>query len=201
MKSPALFLFFVIFHTQLISQTNNSLLNRKITLQAVDQPVLKILKQIEEQVPLHFSFNPQKVDVMKRMTVSFENKKISEIIFVLFTKNHITYIMKGNYIILSSIPEPTHLEGRPAHSNEKKSNLKAIVPKSVLPPVTDTVFKFKYLNSGSVFLPTDRNKGKDSMPIPAIVPEHLQLINDDSVILWLKNEDTVTTAPLALPEE
>jgi hypothetical protein len=172
----------------------------KITLHVVNQPISNILKQIEEQVPLHFSFNPQKIDVTKRLTVSFENKKIGKIIFALFTTNHITYIIKGNYIILSPIPEPAHLKARATQIRDKKRNLKSVVTKSVPTLVADTVFKFKYLNSRSTFLPTDMNNDTDNTPIPAIAPEHLQLINDDSVILWLKEENTTTAPTLALPE-
>lgn len=89
-------LFFLQGHSQ---NSQASPLEREVSLFATNEPISKILKQVEKQAHLSFSYNSMIIDDTKRISGSFKNKKVEEVINVLFD-NKIKCKAKENHVIL-----------------------------------------------------------------------------------------------------
>ncbi|HNW53726.1 MAG TPA: hypothetical protein PKN21_05605, partial [Bacteroidales bacterium] len=62
-------------------------LDKKITIEAHNQPLGEVIKQISEKSGIMFAYNPQAIPVAKKITVVARNTSLSAIFEKVFTVN------------------------------------------------------------------------------------------------------------------
>jgi len=75
-------------------------LNKKITIEAYDQPLGEVIKQIAEKGNILFSYNPESLPTDKKITVVARNTPISKIFEKVFTANGIDFTVSEKQVIL-----------------------------------------------------------------------------------------------------
>jgi hypothetical protein len=166
-------LLLLITFKQVSSQNDQaSVLNQKITIEAQHETVRTILKQIEKQTHLGFSYDSNVIDSKKKRTVSYKRKTVSEIISLLFD-NKVKCKVKGNNIILYTEPVvPLHHVDSQRLSKPAKAS-------------TDTSVRYFI----DMIVPTSSGKDSvirtESIEVPA---SHILKIKDDTTILLLKKD-------------
>lgn len=154
-----------------------SVLNQKITIEARQETIRNILKQIEKQIHLGFTYDSKIIDAQKKRTVSFIKKPLSEVISTLFN-NDVKCKVKGNYIILyKDLVLPSLYPTKSA-----AANLKTVTPKSSKNGAdTATLYYIDMIVPG--FSGKDSVVRTDSIKVPA---SHFIQIKDDTTILIIK---------------
>jgi hypothetical protein len=173
----SLLLLLITFKQVDLQNDEVSILNRKITLEARQETIRTILKQIEKQVHLGFTYDSKIIDPTKKRTVSFKKKTISEVISILFDST-VKCKVKGNYIILYKDP------GVPTSPVQKNNNhtIKKAIPKSLKNGAdTSTLYYIDMIVPG--FSGKDSVVRTDSIKVPA---SHFIQIKDDTTILIIK---------------
>lgn len=93
----SLWLLLKCFSISLFGQT--PVLQRTITLQATEESVESVLKKIALQAAISFSYNPQKIDIRRLVTLSIKNRPLAEALYLLFQES-VSYKLKGKYVLL-----------------------------------------------------------------------------------------------------
>lgn len=75
-------------------------LDKKISLEVHDQPLEKVIKQIEDKGDILFSYNPQNLPVDKKITLVARNLPLTKIFEKVFTANGIEYTVSEKQVIL-----------------------------------------------------------------------------------------------------
>ena len=75
-------------------------LNRKISIDATDQPLGEVIRQISETGKIYFSYNSQKIPVGLRITFRAKDMPVREILDEVLKKNGIDYFTLENQVIL-----------------------------------------------------------------------------------------------------
>ena len=75
-------------------------LDKKITLEAHNQPLGEVIKQISAKSGIMFAFNPQVIPVAKKITVVERNTSLSVIFEKVFTANGIEYVVTEKQVVL-----------------------------------------------------------------------------------------------------
>jgi len=75
--------------------------NTKLTLNLTNVTVANVLEEIQNNSEFYFLFNAKLVDVDREVSISMEDKKISEILTVLFTGTGVNYLVYDRQIILT----------------------------------------------------------------------------------------------------
>jgi hypothetical protein len=181
-------------------------LEKKITLTVENEAVCNVLKLIENQVKLSFSYNSQLFDGTKRISVSFKEKKITEVISVLFD-NKILCRVAGKYIILYRNAQLNNMSSVSAEKivvlkdpvkkealrkeTVKKEVMEAIAVYDLLKENVNTIHQNDSSVSTISVIPDSTGilKNNNLFSVPTLV-----LINNDSTILMLNNPDS-THAP------
>ena len=84
------------------AQSDIPFLERKITIQSINQKPEEILRLIEKQGGFTFSFDPQVVQGQKEIVMDHKNKPVREVLDKLFD-GQVSYKEKGKHIILFRI--------------------------------------------------------------------------------------------------
>ncbi len=86
-------------------------LNKKITIEAHDQPMGEVIKQISEKGNILFSYNPESLPTDKKITIVARNTPLSVIFEKVFTANGIDFSVSEKQVILKpgkkSLPPKT----------------------------------------------------------------------------------------------
>jgi hypothetical protein len=171
-------LLLLIAFKQVAAQNDQAaVLNQKITIAVQNETTRVLLKRIEKQTHLGFSYDSKTIDADKKQTVSFKNKTLPEIISILFD-GKVKCKVKGNNIILYSDPA--------AHPAFKKSThgMKKIVPNLKSPKTrADTTFLYYIDMIVPGFSGKDSVIRTDSIKVPST---HFLQIKDDTTILLIK---------------
>jgi hypothetical protein len=182
LKFRLLLLLILITFQQASSQNNQaSILNQKITIEAQNETTRMLLKRMEEQIHLGFSYDAKIIDSKKNRTVSFKEKTLPEIISLLFD-DKVKCMVKGNNIVLYKAPGPIH----PASQQSKKGTPSG-------PPPFSKASKTKADTSVRYFIDmiVPGSSGKDSVvrtdsiEIPA---SYYPKVKDNKTILLLKRD-------------
>lgn len=72
----------------------------KISIEAHNQPLGEIIKQISEKGNILFSYNPELIPVTKKISLSEKNTALTEIFSKVFTANGIDYFISEKQVIL-----------------------------------------------------------------------------------------------------
>jgi len=75
-------------------------LDKKITIEAHNQPLGEIIKQVGEKGNILFSYNPNTIPIDKKITVVAYNTPLSKIFVTVFTANGIDYTITEKQVIL-----------------------------------------------------------------------------------------------------
>lgn len=75
-------------------------LDKKITIEAHDQPLGKVIEEISKKGDILFSFSPQSIPVDKKITIIARNTSLHKIFDRVFTSNGIEYIVSEKQVIL-----------------------------------------------------------------------------------------------------
>lgn len=93
-----------------------------------DRSIEEVLTEIESKTEFHFLFSDQTLDISKRVNISIENKKITEILDVLFKNTDVVYTLMDKHIVLSKASKE---EKRAAINNVKQQTQKKIAGKVI----------------------------------------------------------------------
>lgn len=85
-------------------------LEREVNIRVANEPLKEVLNRIAVQAGIQFSYNPQKIQVNKNVSVSIQHKPLRLALNILF-KGTVQFKQKGNYVILS--PVAVHTENAP----------------------------------------------------------------------------------------
>jgi hypothetical protein len=95
-------------------------LDKKISLDARNQPLGDVIKQISEKGDILFSYNPQIIPVNKKITCIAHNTSLQNIFDKVFTSNGIDYVISEKQVILKlSQKEPIATPITPVQSIHK----------------------------------------------------------------------------------
>jgi hypothetical protein len=94
----------IFVHHEVSSQNKPSYLDSKITIGFSSERTDVALKKIAQEAGFNFSYKSSLIDESRRITVSFENVSVREILDQLFEKK-IQYKVRGKYIILTKAPQ------------------------------------------------------------------------------------------------
>lgn len=85
-------------------------LEREVNIRVANEPLKEVLNRMAVQAGIQFSYNPQKIQVNKNVSVSIQHKPLRLALNMLF-KGTVQFKQKGNYVILS--PVAVHTEKAP----------------------------------------------------------------------------------------
>lgn len=133
--------FLLSFGNSFGQKENNSVLEKKITLQATSETIASILDQISAQTKVFFSYDAQLIEAERKTDISVADKSIREVLDTLFD-SHFEYKVLGDQVVIAK-PESDQLK--------KKADDVSARPKVI-------IFKGKV---------TDREE-KDALPYSSI---------------------------------
>jgi TonB-linked SusC/RagA family outer membrane protein len=68
-------------------------------------PLSTVIKQVEDVAKVHFSYNPQDIDLNHKITLDVSNKDISQVVELIARQMNINYKIAGETIMLQAIKE------------------------------------------------------------------------------------------------
>lgn len=197
-RRALLLIIILIVHKSVAQQHSGSPLEKKITLQAVNEPILHVLQKIEKQAHVNFSYNSSVIDSTKRITIYFKDKSIEDALLSIFS-NRIKYKVIGSYIILvrndeTSINSPNKIPANGNAFHEKQNTVKPAITNKARNTPADTTARNK-INSDvhhtrpDTLLQSTKNTTHDSAALKkTATPSHA-----DTGTVASTNVDTVTT--------
>ena len=91
----------------------------RVTLDIKDEPLYKVLSDIENQTSFRFAYNTDLILQQKNITFKASDLKISELLDALFEGTSITYNITGNQIVLQkTVSDQITISG---YTRDKKS--------------------------------------------------------------------------------
>src|ERR1035437_4594456 len=92
----------LVFITVLQAYANDTYSqNTKLTLNLNNVTVANVLEEIQNNSECYFLFNAKLIDVKREVSISMEDKKISEILTFLFSGTGVNYLVYDRQIILT----------------------------------------------------------------------------------------------------
>src|SRR5450759_682499 len=92
----------LVFITVLQAYANDTYSqNTKLTLNLNNVTVANVLEEIQNNSEFYFLFNAKLIDVKREVSISMEDKKISEILTSLFSGTGVNYLVYNRQIILT----------------------------------------------------------------------------------------------------
>src|ERR1035437_54675 len=98
MRNTLFLLFIGVFQ---IYATDSYSQNTKLTLNLNNVTVANVLEEIQNTSEFYFLFNAKLIDVKREVSISMEDKKISEILTSLFSGTGVNYLVYDRQIILT----------------------------------------------------------------------------------------------------
>lgn len=87
------------------------LLNRRISVQAVNQKINSVLSEIEKDAEVKFSYSPNLIQASRKVTLRVANEKLSSVLEKLLAPYNLRYEIIGKQIILKrNLPQPVKEE-------------------------------------------------------------------------------------------
>ena len=82
-----------------------------LSIEAKQEPIQEIMKKIEHQTGMTFSYDPSILKGISRITFKSDNQSISECLTRLFQKLPLSYQINGTHIILKKRPRSVTISG------------------------------------------------------------------------------------------
>ena len=99
MRNILLLIFVTVFQAYAADSYSQ---NTKLTLDLNNVPVANVLEEIQNNSEYYFLFNSKLIDVERKVSISMEDKKISEILTSLFAETGVNYLVYDRQIILTT---------------------------------------------------------------------------------------------------
>ena len=115
------------------------LLNKRISLQAQDLEVKKVLHQIEKQAGVRFIFSSKMIQSGRKVTIQQSNQELSKVLEEFLVPLGLTYEVSGKNIVIRPSETPKWSSGEPEAS--VKSGLQAGTEVTIKGRVTDSESK------------------------------------------------------------
>lgn len=77
-----------------------SLLNRKVSLSVINQPISAVLQQISKQADIRFSYNPELLSPTQRVTFNVTGKPVLEVLKMIFNDPSTQFKEIGNQLVI-----------------------------------------------------------------------------------------------------
>lgn len=176
----------VLTHSAVISQAGGQeILNRKVSIHSQGEKMQTVLKMINRQSNVRFTYSSSLIDPNQRVSLQAQNQPLSRVLEQLFsTQSNIRYRIEGEQVILYYAAEPGPTQST-SHENGQQS-----ADRSISGTVTDT--NGEVLPGVSIVI-----KGTQSGTITNDMGEFRLNIPDDSAILvfsFVGYESTEVTA-------
>ena len=108
------------------------LLNRRISVQAVNQKINSVLSEIEKNAEVKFSYSPNLIQASRKITLHVSNEKLSSVLEKLLAPYNLRYEIIGKQIILKrNIPEPLKEESSQTNISDQAESAAIVVTGSV----------------------------------------------------------------------
>ncbi len=163
--------------------------NKRLTVQAGNMTIKEILKAIESQTEFTFSYNNTQIDVNRKVTGSFKNTRVTDILDQVLTANGIAYKVMGQQIILSPVP----VEVKTAAPQQKDKTVKGKVLDENSEPLPGATIQIKGTTRGVM---TDID-GSFSIDVKSTDQLDISFVGYQtySIIVGDQTEITVTLSP------
>jgi len=87
-------------------------LNKKITLEVHNQPLGEVIRQISQKGDILFSYNPNRIPLDKKITITVKNATLESIFVKVFINNGIEYVVSEKQVILKPAAQPAQTENQ-----------------------------------------------------------------------------------------
>ena len=141
----------LVFITVLQAYANDTYSqNTKLTLNLNNVTVANVLEEIQNNSEFYFLFNAKLVNVEREVSISMEDKKISEILTSLFSGTKVNYIVYDRQIILtpsdvtslSAAMQQLKITGTVTDKNGPMPGVNVVVTGTTLGTITDIAGKY-----------------------------------------------------------
>ena len=109
------------------------ILNRKVSIQAVNQNINSVLIDLEKNADVRFSYSPNLIKASRKVTISIVDEKLSSALDKLLTPQKIKYEVVGKQIILKRDPN----ESSSSKAVELSPNVMTPAERTITGKVTD----------------------------------------------------------------
>jgi TonB-linked SusC/RagA family outer membrane protein len=99
---------FTLIASALANNTNAQILNRKLTINVKDKEISRVLATIESATGISFVYSPVLIQADKKISISYKNRLLSDILDDLFAAQNIKYEVSGDAIVLNRIITPVN---------------------------------------------------------------------------------------------
>jgi len=125
----------------------------RLSLNLQNTSLRSILEQIENQSEFYFIYDAKTIDVNRKVSIEFDNKSISEVLDILFKRDHVVYKINNRQIVLSTAVDP-------GNTSEQKNPIHGKVTDSSGAPLPGVTVVIKGTTQGTI---TDTD-GNYSLP-------------------------------------
>jgi hypothetical protein len=105
-RNFTILLFLQVVSLHVIAQSNDGILDRKISIEIHDLPSREILNKISAETGIGFSYSDDLVSLPKKATIKAVNKPLKEVLDQLLSGSNIVYKTLGNQVIFQTRKEP-----------------------------------------------------------------------------------------------
>lgn len=91
----------ILFHAEKLRAQD-----RSVTINVKDVALSEVLDLISEQAGLEFSYNPRRVDIKQKVSISATNKSLKEVLDELAAKTGTQYVLLEDQIVLQPVAKP-----------------------------------------------------------------------------------------------
>lgn len=116
----------------LLAQSNQAL-QKPVTLEGKDIPLLQVFKAIKKQTGITFLYSNQLLNDAEKVSVNFHQAKLQDVLDQLFRNRNIQYTLRGNKLLLNEKPA----ESKKTTEVNKTEDLAAIYQSVVKGQVTN----------------------------------------------------------------
>jgi len=99
MKISAILL---VFTTLNVLATNSYSQSTNLSFTISNKSVGEVLKIVEQESEFYFLYSPKMIDIDRKVSLRVENKKIDQILDLLFQNTNVRYVVKDRQIVLST---------------------------------------------------------------------------------------------------
>ncbi|MDB5010906.1 MAG: TonB-dependent receptor plug [Mucilaginibacter sp.] len=128
---------FTLIGSALASNTIAQILNRKLTIDVKDKEISKVLAHLGSAAGVNFIYSPVLIQADKKISISYKNRLLSDILDDLFASQNIKYEVTGNDIVLNRIINPVKGNETDKQLQAKQLQAKQLQAIAVTGNVTD----------------------------------------------------------------
>ncbi len=97
---------FLVVSSICIAQTNQDILNRKITLSIEKATVQSVLNELSKKYSIRFSYEPTKIPLQKEVKLPQKEMLLKDLLTTIFKDTEIEYTVHAQVIILTKRSAP-----------------------------------------------------------------------------------------------